>query len=70
MQADTGSGDNAFVVLNRSDGSKVAVQLATLLFFTKAQHGCVLNFGAGTQVNVKESFEELLALLGAGEAAA
>ena len=60
--------DKAFVVLNRSDGSKVAVQLSTLLFFTKAQHGCVLNFGASTQVNIKEDFDELLALVGADQA--
>lgn len=53
-----------FIVLNRSDGSKVAVQLDTILFFTKAHHGCVLNFGASTQVNIKESFEELLELVG------
>ncbi|WP_260483590.1 hypothetical protein [Sphingomicrobium flavum] len=53
-----------FIVLTRSDGSKVAVQLETILFFTKAHHGCVLNFGASTQVNIKESFEELLQLTG------
>ena len=53
-----------FIVLTRSDGSKVAVQLDTILFFTKAHHGCVLNFGASTQVNIKESFEELLQLTG------
>lgn len=53
-----------FVILNRSDGSKVAVQLSTVLFFTKAPHGCVLNFGGSTQVNVKEDFEELLAKVG------
>ncbi|WP_265529635.1 hypothetical protein [Sphingomicrobium marinum] len=54
-----------FVILNRSDGSKVAVQLSTVLFFTKAPHGCVLNFGGSTQVNVKEDFEELLEKVGA-----
>ena len=53
-----------FVVLNRSDGSKVAVQLSTILFFTKASHGSVLNFGGSTQVNVKEEFEELLEKVG------
>lgn len=53
----------SFVVLNRSDGSKVAVQLDTVLFFTKAPHGCVLNFGANTQVNVKEEFDELLEIV-------
>ena len=53
-----------FIVLTRSDGSKVAVQLDTILFFTKAHHGCVLNFGASTQVTIKESFEELLQLTG------
>ena len=57
----------SFVVLTRSDGSKVAVQLDTVLFFTKAQHGCVLNFGASTQVNIKEDFDELLEIVnGAG----
>ena len=50
----------SFVVLTRSDGSKVAVQLETVMFFTKAQHGCVLNFGGSTQVNIKEEFEDLL----------
>ena len=59
-----------FVTLNRSDGSKVACQLGTLLFFTKASHGCVLNFGGATQVNVKEEFEELLAMVNSAKAGA
>lgn len=52
-----------FVILDRSDGSKVAVQLDTVLFFTKAPHGCVLNFGANTQVNVKQDFDELIGIV-------
>ncbi|WP_343345264.1 hypothetical protein WJT74_12015 [Sphingomicrobium sp. XHP0239] len=62
------SNDQAFVVLNRSDGSKVACQLKTLMFFTKAPHGCVLNFGGATQINVKEDFDDLLALVGSDKA--
>jgi hypothetical protein len=56
---------DAFVVLQRSDGSKVACQVTRILFFIKAEHGCVLTFGGGTQLNVKETFEEIGVLVGA-----
>ena len=59
-----------FKIFQRGDGSQVAVQVSRILYVAKGDHGAVLNFGAGTQLNVRLPFEEVVALLGdtAGDA--
>jgi hypothetical protein len=52
-----------FVIFQRGDGSKVAVQVANIIFLARGDHGTVLNFGGGTQVVVREEFDEVFALL-------
>lgn len=52
-----------FVTLQRGDGSTVACQIASVLYVAKGDHGTILNFGAGTQVNVCDDFEVVLAML-------
>ena len=61
------SGSGGFVIFTRGDGSKVAVQPLRVLFVSKGDHATIINFGAGTQLNVKESMDDVLAML-AGEA--
>lgn len=58
------SGD--FVIFTRGDGSKVAVQPLRVLFVSRGDHATIINFGAGTQLNVREDMDEVLAKL-AGE---
>lgn len=52
-----------FVVFERSNGSKVACQLSLIQFLAKGDNGSVLHFGGSSQVNVSQSFDEVLALL-------
>ncbi len=52
-----------FVIFERSNGSKVACQVANIQFLAKGENGSVLHFGGGSQVNVSQNFEEVLALL-------
>jgi hypothetical protein len=53
-----------FKIFQRGDGSQVAVQVSRILYVAKGDHGSILNFGAGTQLNVRQPFEEVVALLG------
>jgi hypothetical protein len=52
-----------FVTLQRGDGSTVACQIASVLYVAQGDHGTILNFGAGTQVNVRDDFDAVLAML-------
>ena len=54
-----------FVLFERSNGSKVACQVAQIHFLAKGDGGSVLHFGGSSQVNVSQSFDEVLALLNA-----
>lgn len=53
-----------FVMFQRGDGSTVACQAARILYVAQGEHGTVLNFGSGVQVNVREGFDEVLAKIG------
>lgn len=53
-----------FVLFQRSDGSRVACQLSRILFVAKGDHGSVLHFGGGTQLNIRDDFDEVLGRLG------
>ena len=57
----------AFVLFTRGDGSQVAVQPLRVLYVSRVDHATVINFGAGTQLNVKEPMDQVLAML-TGEA--
>lgn len=59
------SEDKGFAIFQRSDGTRVACQLSTILFVTKGDSGAVLHFGAGTQLNLREEFDDVVAMLGA-----
>lgn len=52
-----------FILLQRGDGSKVACQLSRVLYVTKGDRGATLHFGGSTQLNVQESFDEVLGML-------
>lgn len=52
-----------FVTLDRTNGSKVACQLSRVDFVAVGESGAILHFGGGSQLNVGQSFEEVLALL-------
>ena len=54
---------NKFQMFSRTDGSKVACRISQVLYIGKGEHGSVLHFGSGTQVNVHEPFEDVVALL-------
>lgn len=62
------STQSRFVRFQRGDGSIVACQASNVLYVAKGDHGTILNFGAGTQVNVREDFEEVLSKLETGVA--
>jgi hypothetical protein len=59
------SANRRFVRFQRGDGSTVACQAINVLYVSQGDHGTVLNFGAGTQLNVREDFEDVLRKLGA-----
>ncbi|WP_144096592.1 hypothetical protein [Croceicoccus sediminis] len=52
-----------FVLFQRGDSSQVACQVSQVLYVTKADHGATLHFGGNSQVNVKQSFDEVLVQL-------
>lgn len=52
-----------FVLFERSNGSMVACQVSRIHFLAKGDDGSVLHFGGNSQVNVNQSFDEVLALL-------
>lgn len=55
-----------FVMFRRTSGSQVACRISHVLFVGKrAEGGATLHFGGDAQVNVHESFEEVIALLSA-----
>lgn len=54
---------NGFVMFRRTDGSQVACRIALVLYVANGEQGATLHFGNGTQVNVHESFEDVIALL-------
>jgi hypothetical protein len=56
-------GGDRFVVFERSHGSKVACQVSRIQFLANGENGAVLHFGGSSQVNVSQSFDEVLALL-------
>ena len=60
--------DSEFILFQRGDGSPVACQLARVLYVAKGDHGTVLHFGSGTQLNVRDNFDDVLARLGATKA--
>lgn len=49
-----------FVQFRRSDGSGVACQVSRVLYVAKGEHGAILQFGNGAQLNLRNSFEEVL----------
>lgn len=57
------SESSTFVKFQRGDGSTVACQTANILFVARGDHGSILNFGGGTQLNVREEFDDVLAKL-------
>lgn len=59
--------DSDFVMFQRSDGTRVACQLSTVLFVTQGDRGSVLHFGGGTQLNLQDEFEDVLARLGVAQ---
>jgi hypothetical protein len=52
-----------FRLFERRDGSRVACQINRILYVTKGDYGATLHFDGGAQVNVTESFDEVLELL-------
>jgi hypothetical protein len=52
-----------FVVFERSNGAKVACQVALIQVLAKGDGGSVLHFGGNSQINVSQSFDEVLAVL-------
>ncbi|GGD44634.1 hypothetical protein [Croceicoccus pelagius] len=52
-----------FVLFQRGDSSQVACQVSRVLYVTKSDRGATLHFGGNAQVNVQQSFEEVLASL-------
>lgn len=54
-----------FVTFQRGDGSEVACQIANILYVARGDHATILNFGSGTQVNVRQDFDEVLAIINA-----
>jgi len=52
-----------FVQFRRSDGSLVACQISRVLYVAKGDHGAILQFGNGTQLNLRNTFEEVMFLL-------
>lgn len=52
-----------FVQFQRGDGSLVACQVSRVLYVAKGDHGAILQFGNGTQLNLRNSFEEVLYML-------
>ena len=52
-----------FAVFHRADGSAVACRVGQIVFVGKGENGATLNFNGGAQVNVHESFEEVLSVL-------
>ena len=52
-----------FVTLDRTNGSKVACQVGNIGFLAEGDDGSVLHFAGSSQVNVSQSFAEVLALL-------
>lgn len=52
-----------FVLLQRGDSSQVACQISRVLYVTNGDRGATLHFGGNSQVNVQQSFDEVLALL-------
>ena len=53
-----------FVIFQRSDGSSIACQRSKILYVAKGETGMVLNFGGGTQVNVRKDFDGVVGKLG------
>jgi hypothetical protein len=49
-----------FRLFERRDGSKVACQVDRVLYVTKGEYGATLHFDGGSQVNVTESFDQVL----------
>lgn len=52
-----------FVILDRTNGSKVACQVSSIHFLSNGHSGAILHFGGNSQVNVSQSFDEVLALI-------
>ena len=52
-----------FAVFHRADGSAVACRVGQIVFVGKGENGATLNFNGGAQVNVHESFDEVLSVL-------
>ena len=61
------SDESEFIVFQRGDGSRVACQLSQVLYVAKGDHGTVLNFGSGTQLNIRDDFDEVLGRLGVAQ---
>lgn len=53
-------GRRKFILFPRGDGSTVACQTDRILYIAEGEYGSVLNFGSGTQLNVREPFKEVL----------
>ncbi|AKM08765.1 hypothetical protein AB433_00110 [Croceicoccus naphthovorans] len=56
-----------FVLFQRGDSSQVACQISRILYVSTGDHGAILHFGGNSQVNVQQSFDEVLAMLKAIE---
>ena len=51
------------VILDRTDGSKIACRLSSIHLLAERGNGSVLHFGSSFQVNVSQSFDEIVELL-------
>ncbi len=60
---DKSSQPDRFTLFKRGNSSKVACQLANIHFLAEGENGAILHFGGNSQVNVSQSFDEVLALL-------
>ncbi|RGP41620.1 hypothetical protein BPTFM16_01927 [Altererythrobacter insulae] len=58
--------EDRFAIFHRTDGSAVACRLEQIVFVGKGENGATLNFSGGAQVNVHESFDEVLSKFGEG----
>ncbi|WP_218916899.1 hypothetical protein [Croceicoccus naphthovorans] len=55
------------MLFQRGDSSQVACQISRILYVSTGDHGAILHFGGNSQVNVQQSFDEVLAMLKAIE---
>ena len=52
-----------FVILDRTNGSRVACQVSSIDFLAEGDSGSILHFTGSSQVNVNQDLDEVLALV-------